>query len=414
MVWIKPFKGLRPVQEHALDVASPPYDVLNSQEAREMAAGNPHSFLHVVKPEIDLDPSISLYDDQVYAKGAENLKRLIDEGIIVQDQKECYYVYAQKMGDHRQIGLVAGASVDDYEADLIKKHELTRPDKENDRTRHVDTLNANTGPVFLTYKAKSTINELIDKVTKQSPIYDFTSKDGVGHTFWVVDQVDIILSISDEFKKISHLYVADGHHRSASGCRVRDIRRKQNPNHTGNEEYNFFLAVIFPHDQMKIMAYNRAIKDLHGLSFDDFIKKVEEKFIITPDGEPVPSRPRLFGLYSEKGWMTLETKPGTFSASDPVESLDVQILQKNLFDPILGITDPRRDERIHFVGGIRGTRELEKLVNSGKYKIAFSMYPTTIDQLMAIADAGKIMPPKSTWFEPKLRSGLIIHSLAND
>jgi len=413
MVWLKPFKGLRPLREHAVKVASPPYDVLNSDEAREMAKDNPFSFLHVTKPEIDLDPAISLYDDSVYAKGAENLRAFVRDGIFVQDPADYYYVYAQKMGNHRQIGLVAGASIDDYEADRIKKHELTRQDKEDDRTRHVDTLNANTGPVFLTYRAQPAIDALIARVTRKEPFVDFASQDGVQHTFWVVDEPGIIEQISSEFRAISHLYVADGHHRSASGCRVRKLRQDKSPHHTGNEEYNFFLSVIFPHDQMNIMSYNRVIKDLNGMTLDQFLEKVRDKFTVIPAPTPVPERSKQYGFYSKKGWMRLEARPGTYNAHDPVESLDVQIIQHNLFGPVLGITDPRRDNRINFVGGIRGTSELEKLVNSGKYEIAFALYPTTIEQLMSIADAGKIMPPKSTWFEPKLRSGLVIHLLSD-
>ncbi|MBN2382514.1 DUF1015 domain-containing protein [bacterium] len=413
MVWLKPFKGLRPKKEHAVQVAAPPYDVLNSEEAREMAKGNPLSFLHVTKPEIDLDPSISLYDDRVYAKGGENLKRLISDGILVQDPKDCFYVYAQRMGTHRQVGLVAGASIDDYEADLIKKHELTRQDKEDDRTRHVDTLNANTGPVFLTYKARPAINELITRVTRQEPYVDFTSADGVQHTFWVVADQTTIDSLATEFKNISHLYVADGHHRSASGCRVRKLRQDKNPDHTGQEEYNFFLSVVFPHDQMQIMPYNRVVKDLNGLTFDQFMDAIKQSFIVKPCTSPAPEQPKQFGLFSKQGWLRLEAKPGSFDAQDPVRSLDVQILQHNVLDPLLGIKDPRRDNRINFVGGIRGTAELEKLVSTGQYEIAFSLYPTTIEQLMAIADAGKIMPPKSTWFEPKLRSGLVTHLLSD-
>lgn len=414
MVRIKPFRGFRPTHEYAVKVASPPYDVLNSEEAREMAADNPYSFLHVVKPEIDLDPAISLYDARVYAKGAENLKKLMDDAVMQQDGTDNLYIYAQKMGDHRQIGLVAGASIDDYEADLIKKHELTRADKEADRTRHVDTLNANTGPVFLTYKSRKTVDQLVNTIVSGKPTYDFVSADGVQHTFWVVENRELVEKIVAEFTAIDVLYVADGHHRSASATNVRKIRKDSNPHHTGDEEYNFFLAVIFPHDQMMIMAYNRVVTDLNGLSYDQFLEKIKEKFDVTDMTDPVPQHTRVYGMFTEQGWLQLTPKADIIDESDPVGRLDVQILQKNLFEPILGIGDPRKDERINFVGGIRGTKELEKLVKNGKYAVAFSLYPTTIEQLMDIADAGRTMPPKSTWFEPKLRSGLIIHSLSDD
>jgi len=413
MAIVKPFRALRPKKEFAEKVAAPPYDVLDSNEAREMAKDNPYSFLHVNKPEIDLDPSINLYDERVYQKGAENLKRLQNEGILFQDEKPQFYVYRQIMGGHQQIGLVACASVDEYEKDLIKKHELTRQEKENDRVKHILYLNAQVGPVFLTYRAQKEIDKLIASIIEQEPEYNFTS-DGIQHTLWVVDDDKTINEIVELFLQVPVLYVADGHHRSAAAHRVREIKRKENKNHTGQEEYNFFLSVIFPHDQMQILDYNRVIKDLNGLSKEDFLKKVEEKFTIYYPGEDnsiKPSRTHEFSMYLDGKWYKFTAKPGTFDETNPVKRLDVSILQENLLQPILDIGDPRKDKRIDFVGGIRGLKELEKRIKSGNWKVAFALYPTSIEELMAIADAGKIMPPKSTWFEPKLKSGLFVHLL---
>ncbi len=413
MAKIKPFKGLRPKPELAEKVASPPYDVLNTEEARAMAKDNPYSFLHINKPEIDLPPGTNLYDDAVYAKGKENLDRLIKEGVLLQDEKPSFYVYRQIMGNHRQIGLVAGASVEDYERGIIKKHELTRAEKEEDRVKHVNTLNAQTGPVFLTYKAQKEIDELIDKIIQRKPVYDFTADDGIRHTFWVVDNEKEIEQLQDLFAHLDYLYVADGHHRSAAAMRVKQMRQKQNPNHTGEEEYNYFLTVIFPHDQMYIMDYNRVVKDLNGLSKEAFLQKVSEKFEVRKLGVSAlkPQKKHEFAMYLSGEWYKLKAKPGTFDADDPVGQLDVSILMDNLLVPILGIGDPRKDKRIDFVGGIRGLEELKRRVDSGEMQVAFALFPTSIEDLMAIADAGKIMPPKSTWFEPKLRSGLIIHLL---
>ncbi len=414
MSLIKPFRGFRPTGEKVSLVASPPYDVLNTEEARKMAGDNPLSFLHVVKPEIGLDPSVDVHSDEVYAKGAANLANLKDTGTIVQDETPCLYLYEQRMliegKEHVQVGLVTGASIDEYQDDLIKKHELTRPDKEKDRTRHVDTQNTNSGPVFLTYKADAKINAIVDRACQAEPVYDFTADDGIGHRFWVVSDDETIQTLVDGFALIPHLYVADGHHRSASGSNVREIRKAANPNHTGEEGYNFFLAVIFPHDQMYIMDYNRVVFDLAGLSDEVFMQKVEEKFEVEKTTEASPDRASEFGMYLGGAWYLLKARAGTFDADDPVDSLDIAILQNNLLSPILGIEDPRRDKRIDFVGGIRGMAELERRVNEGG-AVSFAMYPTSIEQLMAIADAGKIMPPKSTWFEPKLRSGLVVRSL---
>jgi len=410
MAKVQSFAGLRPLSKFAAQVASPPYDVLSSEEAREMAKGNPLSFLHINKPEIDLPPQINPYADEVYQQGKKNLQRFVKEGIFVRDAHPCYYLYAQTWGDHRQVGLVAGASVQEYIDDKIKKHELTREEKEQDRIRHIETLGAQVGPVFLTYLARPEIDKQVEIIQETEPVYDFTTPDSIRHTFWVISSKLRIEMIGQLFTQVPLLYVADGHHRSASATIIAQKRRAENPNFTGREPWNFFLTVIFPHNQLKILPYNRVVKDLYGLSVEDFLGRVERKFYISKsDGSYAPERPRLFGMYLGGTWRRLEAKPGTFDEKDVVNSLDVAILQNNLLDPILGITDPRKDKRIDFVGGIRGLGELEKRVNSGEMTVAFSLHATTVQQLFAIADAGKFMPPKSTWFEPKLRSGLVIH-----
>jgi uncharacterized protein (DUF1015 family) len=411
MALIKPFRAWRPRPDKAEMVASPPYDVLNSDEAREMAAENPVSFLHVVKPEIDLEPGVDLYSDAVYAKGAENLKRLKDDGVLIREERPALYLYRQRMGEHIQTGLVTGASIDEYEADLIKKHEHTRKKKEDDRTRHVEALNANTGPVFLTYRARPTIDTLVERLTAGDPTYDFVAPDGIQHVLWVVDEPADVAALVDAFAEVPELYVADGHHRSAAATRVRKLRRDRNPGHTGDEAYNFFLAVVFPHDQMLIMDYNRLVKAPDGLDRVSFLAKVKERFDVSPTWAVKPGEPRTFGMYLAGQWYRLVAKEGTFPADDPVESLDVAVLQNNLLTPVLGIGDPRSDENIDFVGGIRGLKELEKRVDSGEWTVAFALHPTAIEQLFAVADAGTVMPPKSTWFEPKLRSGLIVRPL---
>ena len=413
MAKIKPFKGVRPDPHRVREVTSPPYDVLNSQEARVMADGNPYSFLHVVKPEIDLPPSINQYDEKVYQKGKENLNNLIAEGALIQDDKPCYYLYQLKMGDIVQTGLVAGASVEDYEKEIIKKHEYTRAEKEADRIKHVETLNANTGPVFLTFKAKDEVEEFYKKIQEKQPVYDFMKEDGVVHKFWIIDDDEDIKKITELFAQIPALYIADGHHRAASAAKVGEKRRANNPNHTGEEEYNYFLTVIFPHNHLHIMDYNRVVKDLNMHTNEEFIKKVEEKFTVEEFSDSQaykPERIHTFGMYLDGKWYKLEAKEGSFNKDDLVESLDVSILQNNLLTPILGIGDPRKDKRIDFVGGIRGLDELKRRVDAGE-AVAFSMYPTSIEDLMKIADAKKVMPPKSTWFEPKLLSGLIVHLL---
>lgn len=413
MAKIKPFYGVRPAAEKILDVASPPYDVLNSAEAREEVKNKPNSFLHVVKPEVDLPEDIDLYSDEVYQKGRENLYKMLNKGVLIQDGKPCFYLYRLIMGNVDQIGLVAGASVEDYENGIIKKHEHTRAVKEADRIKHVDTLNANTGPVFLTYRARKDINVIVDEIIKENPLYDIETEDGIKHIFWKIDQQNDIEKISSIFSDIDFLYVADGHHRSASGTKVGQSRREANTNHTGEEEYNYFLSVIFPDNQLYIMDYNRVVKDMHGNSIEDFLKKVSENFDVevhsTTEGYK-PNKLHNFGMYVNGTWYNLTAKEGTFNEGDPVKSLDVAILQDNLLNPILGIGDPRKDKRIDFVGGIRGLEELSRRVDEGE-AVAFSMFPTSIEQLMAIADADEVMPPKSTWFEPKLRSGVITHLL---
>jgi len=413
MAKIKPFFGVRPAADKILEVASPPYDVLNSSEARELVKDKPNSFLHVVKPEVDLPQDIDVYDEKVYQKGRENLYKMLNEGILIQDEKPCFYLYRLIMGNIDQIGLVAGASIEDYENGIIKKHEHTRAVKEADRIKHVDTLNANTGPVFLTYRAQDNINELVDEILKENPLYDIETEDGIKHIFWKIDQQNDIDKIIAIFDDIDYLYVADGHHRSASGTKVGQKRREQNPNHTGEEEYNYFLSVIFPDNQLYIMDYNRVVKDLNGLSIEEFLNKAEQNFEIKLYSNKEAYKPRSlhkFGMYIDGKWYELTARDGSFAKDDPVRSLDVAILQDNLLHPILGIGDPRKDVRIDFVGGIRGLNELSKRVDNGE-AVAFSMFPTSIDQLMAIADANEVMPPKSTWFEPKLRSGVITHLL---
>ena len=411
MARIEPFRGLRPRPDLAEKIAAPPYDVLSSEEARELAEGNPYSFLHVGKPEIDLPPGTGLYDAAVYAKGKENFTRFIREKFLLQDKKKCFYIYKQVWGEHIQIGLVAGASCQDYQDDIIKKHELTREDKEKDRQRHIETLNAQTGPVFLTYKQKDSIDRLVEQGMRQNPVYDILTFDGVRHIFYVVDDEQLIAAIQEEFRRLAVLYVADGHHRSAAATKIKVKRQGENPAHSGNEEYNFFLAVIFPHKQMKIMPYNRLVKDLNGMGQAEFFGALAERFTYQETEEKVPAAPQEFCMYIVGKWYLLQAKPGSFAAADAIASLDISILQNNLLGPVLGIKDPRTDKRIDFVGGIRGTAELEKMVDSGKFAVAFSLRATTIEQLFAVADAGKIMPPKSTWFEPKLKDGLVSHLL---
>ncbi len=411
MARVEPFRGVRPRKDIAHLVAAPPYDVLTSDEAREMAAGNPYSFLHIGKPEIDLPLGIDLYSDAVYAKGKENFLRFLGEGTIAPDRTRNFYIYKQIWGEHVQVGLVAGASSQDYLENVIKKHELTRPDKENDRMRHIETLGAQTGPVFLTYRQKETIDALMAEGMNNDPEYDITTPDGVRNIFFVVDEESLVLRIKEAFAALDNLYVADGHHRSAAATRIKVKRDRERPGRTGREEDNFFLAVIFPHNQMKILPYNRVVRDLGGLDSEAFLARVAEKFRIQPSERKSPERSREFTMFLDGRWHVLEARPGTFDTADPIRSLDVSILQENLLAPVLGVTDPRTDKRIDFVGGIRGPAGLEKKVLAGAFRVAFAMFPTTIDQLFDVADGGKIMPPKSTWFEPKLKDGLVVHMI---
>jgi len=402
---IKPFSAYRPAADLAARVASPPYDVVNSEEARALAEGNGVSFLHVGKPEIDFDPSVSPYDDRIYARGAENLRRLIDDGVLQKEGKPCLYVYQQKMGGHLQAGLVCLCSVKEYEEGLIKRHEHTRKEKEDDRTRHVTEQNANAEPVFLTYPADTRIDTIVDRVRANDPIYDIVTDDGIGHTVWAVSDDGDITDLEGLFLEVPALYVADGHHRTAAAVRTGQALRSSGGGPDAPHEY--FMAVVFPHDQLQILDYNRVVKDLNGLSAEAFLERVSAFFDIASADAPKPPSPRQFGMYLNGTWHRLTAKEGTFPSEDPIKSLDVSILQENLLNPVLGIEDPRTDHRIDFVGGIRGTAELEKRCSEG-WAVAFAMYPTTLEQLMAVADSGQVMPPKSTWFEPKLRSGLLV------
>lgn len=413
MATVRAFKAIRPKKELAEKVAALPYDVMNSDEAREMTKDNPYSFLHVDKAEIDLDRSIDLYDRKVYEKASENLYGMIEKGTMIEDPKPYLYIYRQIMNGKTQTGIVGCTSIDEYMNNIIKKHEFTRADKEQDRINHVDFCNANTGPIFLTYKSVKEIDDIVAEWTKKQPEYDFVSEDGISHIVWVINDEKTIERLSSLFKNVKYLYIADGHHRAASAVKVGAKRRQENPNYTGNEEFNFFLSVIFPDNCLHVMDYNRVVKDLNGLSSEEYMLKVSEKFEMSKyegEGQFRPSSKHTYGMYLDGQWYKLTAKEGTFKPEDPVDRLDVSILQNNLLQPILGIQDPRTDKRIDFVGGIRGLKELERRVSEGM-KVAFSMYPTTIEDLMDIADAGKVMPPKSTWFEPKLRSGIFVHKL---
>jgi len=414
MAIFKPFRAVRPMPEYASAVAALPYDVMNSAEAREMVKGKPYSFLHVDKAEIDLPPDVDLYSPQVYLKAKENLEKLVTDGICTADAQPSFYIYRQIMNGRSQTGLVGCASIDDYLNNDIKKHELTRADKEADRTNHVDCCDANTGPIFLTYREDAALSALVEEFKQNNkPVYDFVTDEGVANTVWVADSPALISKIADKFARTDYLYIADGHHRAASAVKVGLKRRAAKPGYTGSEEFNFFLAVAFPQNELAIMDYNRLIKDLNGLTAQAFIEKISGKFTVEPaePGKPYkPCEKQTFGMYLEGKWYKLKAKPGTFDKDNPVERLDVSILQNNLISPVLGIDDPRTDKRIDFVGGIRGLGELERRANADMV-MAFSMCPTTLDDLMAIADAGEIMPPKSTWFEPKLMSGLFIHRL---
>lgn len=404
MVMVRPFRALQPPKERVAEVAAVPYDVVNTEEARVLAAGNPWSFLHISRPEIDLPEDTDIYSDEVYNKGLENLAKLKTECPLTLEDNATIYIYRQRMGEHSQIGVVGCCAVDEYDQNIILKHERTRKDKEDDRTRHTVNLRAQTGPVFLTYRGKSSIDQLVAEVVATEPLFDFVAPDGVAHTVWRVPNADPIVK---EFQSVPLLYVADGHHRSASASRARAALRDQNPDHTGEEEYNFFLAVMFPADQLRILPYNRVVKDLNGLDKAGLLEAIGKNFDISENASPSPAKGE-FSMYLDGQWYGLKPKEA-IDTSNAIASLDVSIIQDRLLDPILGIKDPRTDKRVDFVGGIRGTGELVKLVDNGKAAVAFSLHPTTLDDLMMIADAGEIMPPKSTWFEPKLRSGMLVH-----
>lgn len=414
MARIKPFKGIRPPKELIEQVASRPYDVLNSEEAREEAKGNDKSLYHIIKPEIDFPVGTDEHDPAVYLKAAANFQMFQEKGWLVQDKKECYYVYAQTMNGKTQYGLVVGAYVPDYMNGVIKKHELTRRDKEEDRMKHVRVNKANIEPVFFAYPDNAVLDTIIRKYTAQKPVYDFIAPgDGFGHTFWVIDDNDDIAVITKEFAAMPALYIADGHHRSAAAALVGAEKAKQNPGHRGDEEYNYFMAVCFPANQLTIIDYNRVVKDLNGLTPAEFLTALEKNFVVEEKGKEIykPAALHNFALYLEGKWYSLTAKPGTYDDNDPIGVLDVTISSNLILDEILGIKDLRSDKRIDFVGGIRGLGELSRRVDSGEMKVALALYPVSMKQLMDIADTGNIMPPKTTWFEPKLRSGLVIHEL---
>jgi len=410
---VLPFKAIRPKEKFVKEVASSPYDVLSVEEARKIAGNNPLSFLHVEKSEMDMLSHPGTDGDREYEIAKANLDNLINQGILFQEKMPCFYVYRQRMNDHEQYGIVARVSLAEYESGKIKKHELTRMDKEIDRTKHVATVNANTGPVFLTYIAQRSIDRMIKEIITEDPEYDFLADDGISHTVWIVRDERVIEGMKDAFATVDNLYIADGHHRAAAAAAVGRLRREQYPNGTGDEAYNYMMAVLFPHDQLKIMDYNRVVRDLHGLDIPGFFDSIRKKFAISDDfREKSPQKYHEFGMYMQGKWFKLTARDGSFDEQDPIAVLDVAILQDNLLGPVLGIQDPRTDSRIDFVGGIRGMKELERLVDSGDFAVAFSLCPTTLTQLMAVADAEKVMPPKSTWFEPKLRSGIFVNPLS--
>ena len=414
MAKIKPFKGIRPPKEFVAQVVSRPYDVLNSEEAREEAKGNEKSLYHIIKPEIDFPEGTSEYDPKVYEKAAENFQKFQDNGWLVQDEKDNYYVYAQTMNGRTQYGLVVCANVDDYMTGKIKKHELTRRDKEEDRMKHVRVNNANIEPVFFAYPDNKQLDEIVAAVIRNEPEYDLVTSDGIGHTFWVISDDAVIAQITEAFAKMPYMYIADGHHRSAAAALVGDEKRKNNPNHKGDEEYNYFLAVCFPDNQLNIIDYNRVVKDLNGLTEEQFLEALGKNFTVEKKGSEIykPNKLHNFSLYLSGEWYSLTAKPGTYDDNDPIGQLDVTVSSKLILDEILGIKDLRSDKRIDFVGGIRGLGELKKRVDSGEMKVALALYPVSMKQLISIADSGNIMPPKATWFEPKLRSGFIVHKLS--
>lgn len=411
MVEFRPFRALRPLPQHAAEIASLPYDVMDSAEARLEVERHPLSFVHVEKPEVDLPAGTDPHDPEVYAQARANLDSYVERGLMAQDAAPLFYAYRQTMDGRAQTGLVGLAAVDEYLSGVIRKHELTRAEKEADRIRHVDACNAHSSPVFLTYRHRPALDVVVARVTAGMPAYDFVADDGVRHELWLLADLGDVAAVRDAFAALPNLYVADGHHRTASAAKVGLLRREQHPDHTGEEEFNFFMAVVFPDDQLRILDYNRVVRDL-GMTVEDFLGRVGERFEVTSVPEPArPRRTHEFGMYLAGGWYRLVPRRDTWDVSNPVAALDVSILQDALLDPILGTGDPRTDTRIDFVGGIRGLDELVRRVDSGREAVAFALFPTSMDELLSVADAGEIMPPKSTWFEPKLRSGLFIHPL---
>ena len=408
MAVIRPFRALRPPAERAQAVASVPYDVVNTDEARALANGNELSFLHVSRPEIDLPAGTDIHSDAVYKKAVENFEKLIATCPLEKEAEPSLYLYRLIMGEHQQVGIVACCSIDEYDNDTIRKHERTRRDKEDDRTRHMVMLRAQTGPVFLTYRRRAEIDEQVSAAIAASPLFDITAEDGIRHTIWRLSDTDALVN---SFASVPLLYIADGHHRAASASRARAELREQSFTHTGQEDYNYFLTVIFPDSQVRILAYNRTVRDLNGLSKEEFLEAIRRQFTIREDADPAPKQRGQWSMYLDGKWYKLQLSPETTLPDGVVQSLDVSILQERLLDPVLGIKDIRTDKRIDFIGGLRGTKELERLVDEGKAAVAFSLYPTTVDELLMVSDANQIMPPKSTWFEPKLRDGLLIHSI---
>ncbi len=421
---VRPFQALRPEAARAADVIAPPYDVVSTDEARALAADRPYSFLHISRPEIDLPPGTSPYSDEAYKRGAANLAKLVDGGVLVRDAEPSYYVYRMQMAERTQTGVAFVASVAAYEANLVKRHELTRPDKENDRVRNIDALNAQTGPVLLAYRASTALRELVRIAAARPPLFKVAGPNDTVHTVWRVAARDQVVALSAAFAALGALYIADGHHRSAAAMRVANERREEvraeavavslgsAVSHPAGASHEFFLAVAFPHDEMRILDYNRAVRDLNGLSVDALLARVGESFEVEPSaGQAKPTRPATFGMFVADRWYRLKVRPASVPRADPVASLDVSLLQDRLLAPILGVGDPRSDARIDFVGGVRGLGELERRVTSGEAAVAFALHPTRMEQLMAVADAGKLMPPKSTWFEPKLADGLLSHVL---
>jgi uncharacterized protein (DUF1015 family) len=409
-----PFKALRPHRQFMKAVASYPYDVVSVKEAREIVKDNSLNFLHVEKSEIDLPDSIGTNDESQYQIAKANLDKLIDRNVLFREKKNCFYIYRQRAGSHEQYGIVAIISLAEYESGRIKKHELTKADKELDRTRHVMTVNAQTGPVFVTYRAHDSIDQMVKKMVESEPEYDFVSDDGISHTVWIISAEKDITALKKAFAEVHTLYIADGHHRAAAAAAVRILKKETNPEGGNDKPYDYVMAVLFPHNQLKILSYNRAVKDLNGLDEGEFLSEVRRQFLVSENF--AGKSPALFhdiGMYLGSRWYKLHAKDDSYDENNPIKRLDVSILQDNLLRPVLGIQNPRTDERIEYIGGIRGVQELERLVDSGEFAVAFSLYPTSMEQLMAVSDAGKIMPPKSTWFEPKLRSGIFIHLLTS-